>query len=85
MEEKVKVVFEFSRKEFEFAMFMADREMNEEAEKLWTFMTQREIKTSSESIAKAYAMPKREVSLGFIALAITETEMQMKTAADGNS
>ena len=85
MEEKVKVVFEFSRKEFEFAMFMADREMNEEAEKLWTFMTQREIKTSSESIAKAYAMSKREVSIGFIALAIKETEMQMKTAADGNS
>lgn len=85
MEEKVKVVFEFSRKEFEVAMFMANKKMDEEAENIWTFMTQDNFKTSSELIAKAFEIQKRDITLAFAAMAIKVAEMQMKTAADGNS
>ena len=58
-EQKVKVVFEFDRKDYENYLFLLNQERNKETEQAWDVMTSEEVIISKELIARNLGKSKK--------------------------
>lgn len=69
-EEKVKVVFEFDKKDYEHYLFLMDQKLNEETEMVWKAMTNEDIAVNGESISKMFGLSQKDSLTMFVAMAI---------------
>lgn len=69
-EEKVKVVFEFDRKDYENVLFLLDEQMDNNSEKAWEVMTREDVVVSKEMVAKMFGMSQKEVLAMFTSIAV---------------
>ena len=79
-EERVKVLFEFDRKDYENYLFLLNQEPDEETEQAWDVMTSEEIIISKELIARNLGKSKKELLVVFASLAVTWAEEKIKSA-----
>ena len=69
-EQKVKVVFEFDRKDYENVLFLLDQKQDKDTEQAWETMISEEVSVSSEMIAKKFQMSQKEVLVIFASIAL---------------
>lgn len=69
-EQKVKVVFEFDRKDYENVLFLLDQKQDKDTEQAWETMISEEVSVSSEMIAKRFQMSQKEVLAMFVSIAL---------------
>lgn len=69
-EQKVKVVFEFDRKDYENVLFLLDEQMDNDSEKAWEVMTSEDVVVSKEMIAKKFGMSQKDVLAMFTSIAV---------------
>ena len=69
-EERVKVVFEFDRKDYENVLFLLDQEQDKETEKVWEVITSEDVVISKEMLAKKFGISQKEVLAMFASFAI---------------
>ena len=79
-EQKVKVVFEFDRKDYENYLFLLNQEPDEETEQAWDVMTSEEVIISKELIARNLGKSKKELLVIFASLAVSWAEEKIKSA-----
>lgn len=69
-EQKVKVVFEFDRKDYENVLFLLDQKQDKDTEQAWEAMISEDVSVSREMIAKKFQMSQREVLVMFASIAL---------------
>jgi hypothetical protein len=69
-EQKVRVVFEFDRKDYENVLFLLDEQMDNNSEKAWEVMTREDVGVSKEMVAKMFGMKQKAVLAMFISIAV---------------
>lgn len=69
-EQKVKVVFEFDRKDYENVLFLLDQKQDKDTEQAWEAMTSEDVSVSREMIAKKFQMSQKEVLVMFASIAL---------------
>ena len=69
-EERVKVVFEFDRKDYENVLFLLDQEQDKETEKVWEVIKSEDVVISKEMLAKKFGISQKEVLAMFASFAI---------------
>ena len=77
-EEKVKVVFEFNKDDYNKYLFLIDQEPDKDTEKAWEVMVKEGIKLSTSSIAKNIGISQKEALAMFVALAVMEVKDKVK-------
>lgn len=78
--QKVKVVFEFDRRDYENALFLigATNQDTPEIEKTWDAMVSEDVVLKSDSFASLGATPAEMLAL-FVSFAITSVEDKVKS------
>lgn len=76
-QQKVKVVFEFDRKDYENVLFLLDQEQDKDTEKAWEVMTSEEVIISKEMLAKKFEISQKEVLAMFASFAIMWAQKKM--------
>lgn len=76
-QQKVKVVFEFDRKDYENVLFLLDQEQDKDTEKAWEVMTSEEVVISKEMLAKKFEISQKEVLAMFASFAIMWAQKKM--------
>ena len=76
-QQKVKVVFEFDRKDYENVLFLLDQEQDKDTEKAWEVMTSEEVVISKEMLAKKFEISQKEVLAMFASFAILWAQKKM--------
>ena len=79
-EQKVKVVFEFDRKDYENVLFLLDQEQDKDTEKAWEVMTSEEVVISKEMLAKKFEISQKEILAMFASLAIMWAQKKIYSA-----
>ena len=76
MNKKVKLVFEFDRKDYENALFMLNVSYkdNEEVEKTWNKLKGEEIALTADEIAKQFAHPQSHIIAMFVSFAVNSVK-----------
>lgn len=69
-EQKVKVVFEFDRKDYENVLFLLDQKQDKDTEQAWEAMISEDVAVSREMIAKKFQMSQKEVLVIFASIAL---------------
>lgn len=69
-DKKVKIVFEFDRKDYENYLFLADENVNEDTERLWQTMARNDILLSMEEMSKHMKLSPQKASVYFVAMAV---------------
>ena len=77
-EEKVKVVFEFNKDDYNKYLFLIDQEPDKNTEKAWEVMMKEGINLSTSSIAKNIGISQKEALAMFVALAVMEVKDKVK-------
>ena len=77
-EERVKVVFEFNKDDYNKYLFLIDQEPDKDTEKAWEVMVKEGIKLSTSSIAKNIGISQKEALAMFVALAVMEVKDKVK-------
>lgn len=77
-EEKVKVVFEFNKDDYNKYLFLIDQEPDKDTEKAWEVMMKEGINLSTSSIAKNIGISQKEALAMFVALAVMEVKDKVK-------
>lgn len=77
-EEKVKVVFEFNKDDYNKYLFLIDQEPDKDTEKAWEVMMKEGINLSTSSIAKNIGISQKEALAMFVALAVMEVKYKVK-------
>ena len=77
-EQKVKVVFEFNKDDYNKYLFLIDQEPDKDTEKAWEVMVKEGIKLSTSSIAKNIGISQKEALAMFVALAVMEVKDKVK-------
>lgn len=73
-EERVKVVFEFDKDDYNKYLFLIDQEPDKDTEKAWKVMIKDGVKTSKESIAKNLGFSPKEAMALFVSIAVMEVK-----------
>lgn len=73
-EQKVKVVFEFNKDDYNKYLFLIDQEPDKDTEKAWEVMMKEGINLSTSSIAKNIGISQKEALAMFVALAVMEVK-----------
>ena len=73
-EEKVKVVFEFNKDDYNKYLFLIDQEPDKDTEKAWEVMVKEGINLSTSSIAKNIGIYQKEALAMFVSLAVMEVK-----------
>lgn len=68
--EKVKVVFEFDKKDYENVLFLMDRENDAHSKEFWNVMSERDVVLSLDYISEQTGQKKRELLLFMVSIAI---------------
>lgn len=78
--QKVKMVFEFDRKDYDFVCFFleADAKDQEEIEKVWEAMTSENVVLRSDSFSSLGLKPHEMLTM-FVTFAITSVEDKVKS------
>ena len=69
-QQKVKVVFEFDRKDYENVLFLLDQKQDKDTEQAWETMISEDVVVSREMIAKKFQMSQKEVLVMFASIAL---------------
>ena len=77
-EEKVNVVFEFNKDDYNKYLFLIDQEPDKDTEKAWEGMMKEGINLSTSSIAKNIGISQKEALAMFVALAVMEVKDKVK-------
>ena len=77
-EEKVKVVFEFNKDDYNKYLFLIDQEPDKDTEKAWEVMMKEGINLSTSSIAKNIGISQKEALAMYVALAVMEVKDKVK-------
>lgn len=77
-EQKVKVVFEFNKDDYNKYLFLIDQEPDKDTEKAWEVMMKEGINLSTSSIAKNIGISQKEALAMFVALAVMEVKDKVK-------
>ena len=77
-EERVKVVFEFDKDDYNKYLFLIDQEPDKDTEKAWEVMVKEGINLSTSSIAKNIGISQKEALAMFVALAVMEVKDKVK-------
>ena len=73
-EQKVKVVFEFDRKDYENVLFLLDQKQDKDTEQAWETMISEDVVVSREMIAKKFQMPQKDVLVMFVSMALMSAQ-----------
>ena len=79
-QQKVKVVFEFDRKDYENVLFLLDQEQDKDTEKAWEVMTSEEVVISKEMLAKKFGISQKEVLAMFASFSIMWAQKKIYSA-----
>lgn len=79
-EQKVKVVFEFDRKDYENVLFLLDQEQDKDTENVWEVITSEDVVISKEMIAKKFGISQKEVLAMFASFAIMWAQKKIYSA-----
>lgn len=77
-EERVKIVFEFNKDDYNKYLFLIDQEPDKNTEKAWEVMVKEGINLSTSSIAKNIGLSQKEALAMFVALAVMEVKDKVK-------
>ena len=77
-EERVKVVFEFNKDDYNKYLFLIDQEPDKDTEKAWDVMVKEGINLSTSSIAKNIGISQKEALAMFVSLAVMEVKDKVK-------
>ena len=77
-EQKVKVVFEFNKDDYNKYLFLIDQEPDKDTDKAWEVMVKEGINLSTSSIAKNIGISQKEALAMFVALAVMEVKDKVK-------
>lgn len=77
-EERVKVVFEFNKDDYNKYLFLIDQEPDKDTEKAWEVMVKDGINLSTASIAKNIGISQKEALAMFVSLAVMEVKDKVK-------
>ena len=73
-EQKVKVVFEFDRKDYENVLFYLDEKIDEDCEKAWETMINEDIIVSKDMIANSFGLSRKDILVMFVTIALLRTK-----------
>ena len=79
-EQKVKVVFEFNKDDYNKYLFLIDQEPDKDTEKEWEVMTSEEVVISKEMLAKKFGISQKEVLAMFASFAIMWAQKKIYSA-----
>lgn len=79
-EQKVKVVFEFDRKDYENVLFLLDQKQDKDTEQAWETMISEDVVVSREMIAKKFQMPQKDVLAMFVSIALMSVQDKIYNA-----
>lgn len=79
-EQKVKVVFEFDRKDYENVLFLLDQEQDKDTENVWEVITSEDVVISKEMLAKKFGISQKEVLVMFASFAIMWAQKKIYSA-----
>lgn len=77
-EERVKVVFEFNKDDYNKYLFLIDQEPDKDTDKAWEFMVKEGVNLSTSSTAKNLGVSQKEALAMFVSLAIMEVKDKVK-------
>lgn len=77
-EERVKVVFEFNKDDYNKYLFLIDLEPGKDTDKAWEVMVKKGINLSTASIAKNIGISQKEALAMFVSLAVIEVKDKVK-------
>lgn len=69
-EKKVKVVFEFDRKDYENYLFLIDQNTDKDTEKIWDAMISDDILLSKEILSRHIGISQKESLAMFVSVAV---------------
>lgn len=79
-EQKVKVVFEFDRKDYENVLLLLDQEQDKDTENVWEVITSEDVVISKEMLAKKFGISQKEVLAMFVSFAIMWAQKKIYSA-----
>jgi len=77
-EQKVKLSFEFGRKEYEHILYLLDLEKDPDVERFWNAMVEKEVEIPLEFLAEQTGVKKSAVLLSFVAVAMEAVKGKIK-------
>lgn len=77
-EEKVKLSFEFGRKDYEHIIYLLDLEKDPDVERFWNAMVEKELEIPLEFLAEQTGVKKSAVLLSFVAVAMEAVKEKIK-------
>ena len=77
-EERVKVVFEFNKDDYNKYLFLIDQDSDKDTDKAWEVMVKKGINLSTASIAKNIGISQKEALAMFVSLAVMEVKDKVK-------
>ena len=77
-EERVKVVFEFNKDDYNQYLFQIYQKPNKDTDKAWEAMVKEGINLSMNSVAKSFGVSSKKALEIFISIAIMDVEDKVK-------
>lgn len=77
-EQKVKLSFEFGRKDYEHILYLLDLEKDPDVERFWNAMVEKEVEIPLEFLAEQTGVKKSAVLLSFVAVAMEAVKGKIK-------
>ena len=77
-EERVKVVFEFNKDEYNKYLFLIDQEPDKDTDKAWDVMVKEGVNLSTTSVAKNFGISNKEALAIFISMAVMAVKDKVK-------
>ena len=69
-EERVKVVFEFDKDDYNKCLFLIDHEPDKDTDKAWDVMVKEGVTLSTTSVSKNFGISNKEALAMFISMAV---------------
>ena len=77
-EERVKVVFEFDKDDYNKYLFLIDQEPDKDTDKAWDVMVKEGVNLSTTSVAKNFGISNKEALAIFISMAVMAVKDKVK-------
>lgn len=77
-EERVKVVFEFDKDDYNKYLFLIDQEPDKDTDKAWDVMVKEGVTLSTNLVAKNIGISSKEVLALFISMAVMAVKDKVK-------
>ena len=77
-EERVKVVFEFDKDDYNKYLFLIDQEPDKDTDKAWDVMVKEGVNLSTTSVTKNFGISNKEALAIFISMAVMAVKDKVK-------